>query len=307
LVPDKGYFTTAVVDPVSGAAAEKAGMQNGDLITSIQGVPVRGYEDVISYFQKLKSDAPVRIAVRRSNEEQILSVKPRYFLAGERYAIGVRPSIQKAALAQSVSHTEDWMKSVRGGIRIGDQVIEAQTKDGFVEYKMIRNGEKLSLKLPITELHKKKVGKICRFSLREKLIRYPVQESLWKAFPRVKTELEEVYLFLGRLFTGKMSVDMIGGPIRIFEVTYIVGTIKGLGYFLLLFAKIGFTLAVINFLPFPVLDGGHAVFLLYEIIFRRPAPAALVRILHTLGFVALILLFAFVITNDLRSIITRLF
>lgn len=307
LVPDKGYFTTAVVDPVAGAAAEKAGLKNGDLITRIQGTPVRGYEDVIAYFQKLKTDAPVQLTIRRSNEEQILTVVPRYFVAGERYAIGVRPSTQKAALAQSVSHTEDWMKAVRGGIRLGDQITEAQTRDGFVEYKLIRNGEKLTLKLPITELQKKKVGKICRFSLREKLIRYPVQESLWKAFPRVKTELEEVYLFLGRLFAGKMSVDMIGGPIRIFEVTYIVGTIKGFGYFLLLFAKIGFTLAVINFLPFPVLDGGHAVFLVYEIIFRKPAPAALVRILHTLGFVALILLFAFVITNDLRSLITRLF
>ncbi len=306
-VPDKGFYLTAVVDVIPGAAADKAGIQNGDQILKINGMPVRGYEDIIHYFQRVKNDQPVTMLIRHWNEELTVSVKPRYFLAGERFAIGVRPSQKKETLAQTVHVTENWMESLAGGIKKGDQVLSAKDLQDKVEYKILRAGKPQTVVIPKGSLQKKQVGFLCQFTLKEKKIRYPIQESLWKSFPRVKAELEETYLFLGRLISGKMSMDMVGGPIRIFEVSYIIGTVKGIGYFLLLFAKIGIGLAVINFLPFPVLDGGHAVFLVYEMIFRKPPPEIVVRVLHYLGFIALMLFFAFVMTNDLRSIFSRWF
>ena len=58
-------------------------------------------------------------------------------------------------------------------------------------------------------------------------------------------------------------------------------------------------LAVVNFLPIPVLDGGHMMFLLYEGIFRRPVNEAWQIRLSLVGFAFLLSLMAFVIGLDI--------
>jgi regulator of sigma E protease len=59
-------------------------------------------------------------------------------------------------------------------------------------------------------------------------------------------------------------------------------------------------LAVINFLPIPLLDGGHMVFLAYEGLRGRPANERVVIALHTAGFVFIISLMLFVIGLDIQ-------
>jgi regulator of sigma E protease len=59
---------------------------------------------------------------------------------------------------------------------------------------------------------------------------------------------------------------------------------------------------VLNFLPIPVLDGGHMVFLAYEGIFRRPPPMLLYNILNTIGFVLLMGLMVFALSNDVMRL-----
>jgi regulator of sigma E protease len=61
-------------------------------------------------------------------------------------------------------------------------------------------------------------------------------------------------------------------------------------------------LAVINFLPIPLLDGGHMVFLAWEGLRGRPASEKFVVALHTVGFVFIISLMLFVIALDLHLI-----
>ena len=61
-------------------------------------------------------------------------------------------------------------------------------------------------------------------------------------------------------------------------------------------------LAVINFLPIPLLDGGHMVFLLWEGIRGKPAGEKFVVAMHTVGFVFIITLMLFVISLDLGLI-----
>ena len=57
-------------------------------------------------------------------------------------------------------------------------------------------------------------------------------------------------------------------------------------------------LAVVNFLPIPLLDGGHMVFLAYEGIFRRPANERFVVAMHMIGFAFIISLMVFLIVLD---------
>jgi regulator of sigma E protease len=61
-------------------------------------------------------------------------------------------------------------------------------------------------------------------------------------------------------------------------------------------------LAVLNFLPIPLLDGGHIVFLAYEGVRGRPASERFVVAMHMLGFVFIIGLMLFVIGLDVQRI-----
>jgi regulator of sigma E protease len=67
----------------------------------------------------------------------------------------------------------------------------------------------------------------------------------------------------------------------------------------LLVGLISINLAVVNFLPIPVLDGGHMVFLIYEGIFRRPAPEIVQIILTWIGLIMVLCLMLFTIGLDL--------
>jgi len=90
----------------------------------------------------------------------------------------------------------------------------------------------------------------------------------------------------------------VGGPIKIAQMatqTAEHGIISYLGFMALL----SISLAILNILPFPALDGGHLVFLVYEGIFRREIPVKIKLGLQRAGFVLLLTFMAFVIYNDI--------
>ncbi|MDD3587616.1 MAG: site-2 protease family protein, partial [Thermoguttaceae bacterium] len=106
-----------------------------------------------------------------------------------------------------------------------------------------------------------------------------------------------VFKFLRNV--GKsVSAKALGGPVMIVGTAYaFTGT--GDGLFLLFLCIIGANLAVVNFLPIPVLDGGHMVFLLYEAIFRRPPNENIQIILSYMGLFLLLALMFWVIGLDI--------
>jgi regulator of sigma E protease len=116
------------------------------------------------------------------------------------------------------------------------------------------------------------------------------------------SSMMQVFQSLRGMITGRISPKNLGGPVTIARVAY-----RFAGYdfweFLFFLGLISVNLAVINFLPIPVLDGGHMVFLIYEKIRGKPASET-VRIGATYAGLALILcLMVFVLYLDF----TRLF
>jgi regulator of sigma E protease len=116
------------------------------------------------------------------------------------------------------------------------------------------------------------------------------------------SSMTQVFQNLRGMITGRVSVKNLGGPVMIANVAYRVA-----GYdfweFIFFLGLISINLAVVNFLPIPVLDGGHMVFLLYEKLRGRPASEA-VRVGATYAGLALILsLFVLVMWLD----VSRLF
>lgn len=113
--------------------------------------------------------------------------------------------------------------------------------------------------------------------------------------------LTQVYQFIHRIFTGQLSAKLAGGPVTIANAAYHYAD-AGFAELLIFLAMLSANLAVINFLPIPVLDGGHMVFLLYEGILRKP-PSEKVQIALTYAGLAMILsLMIFVLALDVGLI-----
>jgi len=76
----------------------------------------------------------------------------------------------------------------------------------------------------------------------------------------------------------------------------------GIDNFLNFMALLSITLAVINILPFPALDGGHLVFILVEAIIRKEIPIKIKMAIQNFGLVVLLLLMLFMFYNDFARI-----
>lgn len=118
------------------------------------------------------------------------------------------------------------------------------------------------------------------------------------AFGWAKTleSASQVFVFLKNV--GKnVSAKALGGPGMIVGTAYAAAG-RNDGVFLLFLCLISANLAVVNFLPIPVLDGGHMVFLLYELIARRKPNENLQVALSWVGFVLILALMFWVIFLD---------
>jgi len=128
-----------------------------------------------------------------------------------------------------------------------------------------------------------------------------VVQALGMAAGQAKTTLMRIWLTLRSLFTGDISVTELQGPIGIARVAYSFAQ-HSLSRLLEFLAFLSFNLAVINFLPIPVLDGGHMVFLSWEAVTRRrPSEKVLIAATY-FGLAFVLILMVTVIFVDLERI-----
>ncbi len=107
------------------------------------------------------------------------------------------------------------------------------------------------------------------------------------------------YRLLHSVGTGKVSPRMFSGPVGIVGMALAVAR-SGLGDFLLFLTLLSTQLAVLNFLPIPVLDGGHMVLLAYEGIRGKPADERVQEIMTWIGLILLLTLMVWAFGLDLK-------
>ena len=122
-------------------------------------------------------------------------------------------------------------------------------------------------------------------------------ESVALGFRETKEDLGKVAGFLKKLVTGGISPFNLGGPATIAMVATSEASVST-PRLLLFLTLLSANLAIVNFLPIPVLDGGHMMFLLYEAIFRKPVNERVFVALTLAGFVFVLGLMAFVLSLD---------
>jgi regulator of sigma E protease len=107
---------------------------------------------------------------------------------------------------------------------------------------------------------------------------------------------------VGKVFSGDVEFGKaFGGPVKIAQIATRSAE-SGFSNFLFFLALLSLSLAIINIMPFPVLDGGHLAIILIEGVTKREIPIKVKIAIQNAGFVLLLLLMAFIIYNDLLNI-----
>lgn len=109
------------------------------------------------------------------------------------------------------------------------------------------------------------------------------------------------YMTFVRLFEGSVRVEHLKGPVGIAHTGTIIAD-RGFIWLLFFMALISVNLAVVNFLPLPIVDGGQFLFILYEQIFKRPVPIGFQNAATLAGLVLIGSMFIVVTFNDIMNL-----
>lgn len=119
-----------------------------------------------------------------------------------------------------------------------------------------------------------------------------------------KSTVNIIWKSLIYLVTGKVGIQQMSGPIG---VTSAIGDAAKMGIqdLLNMVSLLALNLGIMNMLPFPALDGGRFVFMLYELIFRKPISREVEGYIHFAGLCLLMLLMVVVGFNDISNLFKR--
>ncbi len=126
--------------------------------------------------------------------------------------------------------------------------------------------------------------------------------SLKYAFSKLLSILSTMSLIISSLFTGKLSISSLSGPVGMYSL---VGDVMGVGKvsmviqnLVYIMAYLSVNLAFINAIPFPAFDGGRILFIAYEAVTKRPVNKNFEGTLHIIGFILLMLLMLYITIMD---------
>ncbi|HEV2972009.1 MAG TPA: site-2 protease family protein [Pirellulales bacterium] len=126
-------------------------------------------------------------------------------------------------------------------------------------------------------------------------------EALALGLRETKESVWQIATTVRKLATGQIPLTDLGGPGTI-AAAAAVSASEGISRFLIFLTFLSANLAVLNFLPIPILDGGHMVFLLYEGIRGKPASERTMMALTYLGLIFILVLMVFVLGLDIHRL-----
>lgn len=313
---DKPYVTTIKAD----SPAEQAGLQKGDLITSINGSPIHMSREIMYYYYfNTITDKPVIIDYLRNGEKLSVTLTPVWlddYMLGFGYTASEKPAVIESLtkgypLEKAGFIIGDTIVSINGiKINTAQQLADYIAANPLTEAPMKITYERggVSSEILVTPIltrsgyemgwgynqYREKVSAL-------EVVKYSIYELKLNVVNTIKSIIY--------LFTGKVSVKEVSGPVGIVNVVGdivnesqdygIHATLLSLAQFSILLSA---NLGVMNLLPLPALDGGRLVFLLIEAIRRKPVPKEKEALVHMVGMAALMILMVLVMFNDIKNI-----
>jgi regulator of sigma E protease len=288
---------------------ETIGLKTGDKILDINGEPYQSISDLTSGAALLSENG--YYTVDRNGE--ILQIEmPRGFIntfnSEEAFTkfVGIRFPFE-------VGEVDKGSGAEAAGIQVGDKILAVNGKEVHYFDEMqtsLQSGPKESaeivrqqgaeidtLNVPLTD--EATIGIMANPLIEPVRREYGVGEAFVKGTSRAFGVVIVNAKALGKMFTGEVSAKNVSGPIGMAKI---YGAEWSWTKFLGITGLISMILAFMNLLPIPALDGGHVMFLLYEMISGRAPSDKFLENAQKVGMVILLALMVFAIGNDILKL-----
>lgn len=288
------------------------GVQPGDRIIAVNGVPTPTWKKVYSEYEKAKPGTAITIAVSRSGANQIITSTLPEHLASPDNLFGYPP------LPAVIAEVDSGTPADRAGLKPDDtiiamngkqvvtwpQLVEGVHQSGGhpIQFEVRRDGQQLQLDItPMqgTDLEGQPVWQIGVLpNTDEDYERQSFLEAGRDAAASTVSGIRQIGQILVGLFSGKVSIRQLAGPVGIARISGEAAK-RGLPTLLEFMAVISLNLGLLNLLPIPILDGGHILMLAIEGILRRDLSITVKERFVQVGLVFLLGIFAFVMYSDI--------
>ncbi len=294
-----GNFPSKNIESVvAGYGAELAGLQPNDEIVAINGKTIFITEDVRNQMIKAGSNTS-KMKIKRNGEIKEIYLNPT---AVSSKTISIYLDANETT---KVAYILD-ESPAKGILEVGDMIIEAngeEVRNNYEKLISIIENTETELKLKIERDKEIKDVSIVPIEQTEYHLGVVFKQADKDIFTRLYYSWFETGNFalslidnVKQLFTGKVSVNQMMGPIGISKTVVSTQTVYD---FIYLIALISLSLGMTNLLPFPALDGGKIVILLIEAIRRKPLKEEVEIGIQMLGFVLLMFLAVYISYYDI--------
>jgi regulator of sigma E protease len=314
--------------PPPGTAAAAAQVAPGDTIVRVEGEPVSTWQDVRwVLLERAVGRERVTIELRAQSGE----VRVRELDLSKVHADDLEGDfLDKIGLARFspavVGKVRENSAAARAGLQPGDVVIAAdgtsiRTFEELVQAVLPKAGVPITLvvrrgsqQLTMTVIPDaaseggRTIGRIgverdlSVFEQQTVLVRYGPIVAMVEAVEKTWEVSALSLRMLGKMIVGQVSLRNLSGPITIADYAGQTAQMGWLPYISFI-ALISISLGVLNLLPVPVLDGGHLMYYIVEIIKGRPVSDRAMEIGQRIGMVVLFTLMAFAIYNDIHRLV----
>lgn len=311
-------------------AEEEGAWLKAGTVYSLNWIPLGGFVKIKGETGEFASDPDSFSFKSISRRALILAagVLMNFVLAGLLLAIGfglgLPQSLDQIGWGARVKDAKvevmavlDGSPASKAGILPGDEIARVDALTGLklaeiqryvdgkknqpVKFIFSRDGQSVEKEITPVEIEQTKKGGIGVALLESGIVSYPWRMAIYRGFEAAVIYTWEVlkafWFLLTGLFQGIGIGENLSGPVGIAVLT---GKIARLGFIHLLqfTALLSINLAVLNFLPFPALDGGRILFLIIEKFRGKPVRQKIENIIHTVGFALLLVLVVFVTYKD---------
>jgi len=299
--------------------AKEIGFENGDKIVSIDGIDVKDFNSLFYSVNEdiLMRDDPFSVVVNRSGKDTVIKVKSgiigdwvkskegkarRSFLSSKCELI-IDSILPGGNASSSMLKKEDIIYSVEGNLVecLSDlQYFLKGNEKTDVNFSVIRNGGDTINSVLCRVDEKGKIGIVPSDNLEKERRDYGFFASFYYGYKLTTQKLGGYISQVAMIFN---SDNDLGGEIGGFgAIGSMFPPVWDWYAFWNLTAFLSLILAFMNLLPIPALDGGHVMFLLYEIIAGKPAPEKFMERAQMVGMILLLGLLVFANGNDILKL-----
>jgi regulator of sigma E protease len=319
--------------PPDGTPAAMATVGNGEQVRAVDGQPVATWNE-LRWVLLQKSVDHESVALEVINERSEIAVRHLYLAAAgeqgwegdalERLGIRFYRPDMPPVIGKVVANGP----GAQAGLQTGDRVLAIAGKEISSWYEFvatIRDSATHSVRLELQRQDEVVAVDVIPEAISERgrivgkigvavaegqnprrdvkiFISYGVVAAAGKALAETWDQSAFSLVMMGKMLTGEVSWKNLSGPVTIADYAGQSARL-GLDYYLKFMALVSISLGVLNLLPIPVLDGGHLLYHMIEVVRRRPLSERAMEIGQQIGMSILFVLMAFAFFNDL----TRLF